>query len=231
MKTILTAAAAAALLATVATANAQSPAPENYNALRDFSYNNPNGVWSYGYGTAGDKNTFVVYPVGLDAGCGRTEDVICDCFISSNSLVAQNVSGKLQVVNAAASSIVVPVDALQLHPRDDGQETIIVFKAPAHGFYKMEGFYEILDNAPTSIAPRIVIGTKDQTRKAFGSKVDVVLSGASDPANKKVGEKKSFSFTRELSKDQRVQFSLNPNGDWRFDSTGFDVTITPVASK
>jgi len=225
---IILSAAAAAVIAWTGAANAQSPAPENYNALRDFSYNNPNGVWSYGYGTAGDKDTFVVYPVGLDAGCGRTEDVVSDCFLNSTSLVAQNVSGKVQVVNAPASSIVIPNDALQLHPREDGQETIIVFKAPAHGFYRMEGFYEILDNAPTSIKPRIVIGSKDQTRKAFGSKVDVVLSGAADPANKKVGEKRKFSFTRELSQNQRVQFAVNPNGDWRFDSTGFDVTITPV---
>lgn len=223
------AAAAAAILLSAGGAMAQGrPAPENYNALRDFSYNNPNGVWSYGYGTAGEKASFTVYPVGLDAGCGRTEDVISDCFLDAESLVAQNVSGKLRTAGGGASTIVIPADALQLHPRNTSQDTIIVFTAPKDGSYRIEGFFEILDDRPTSIAPKIFVNAKDITRKAFKSDVDVVLSGAADPVKKKVGEKRKFSVTQALLKGQRLQFALNPNGDWRFDSTGFDATVTPV---
>ncbi|MFC3691974.1 hypothetical protein [Chenggangzhangella methanolivorans] len=227
MKTMLTCAAVAALLATVGPASAQSPAPASYKATRDFSYNNPGGVWSYGYGTAGDKASFVRYPAGLISAANG----LLDSFYDGESSVSVNATGAVALHDPGSSKVVIPTDALVMHPRLDGQETMVVFTAPAHSFYRMEGFFEILDNAPTSVAPRIVIGTKDQTRKAFGEKQTVVLSGAADPAALKPGEKKSFSFTRELSKNQRVQFALNPNGHWRFDSTGFDVTITPVASK
>lgn len=223
MKAILTGAAvAAAFAASISVAAAESPAPANYKALRDFSYSNPNGVWSYGYGTAGDRSSFVRYPLGLQILGGG----LIDSFYDSESSVSVNNTGKTVVLNASSSSVVVPTDALVMHPRSDGQDTMVVFTAPGFGLYQIEGFFEILDNAPTGVAPRIFVGSKDVTKTAFGKK-DVVLTGGSDPSKKKAGQKKSFSFTQELSPNQRVQFALTPNGDWRFDSTGFDVTITP----
>jgi hypothetical protein len=225
MKTILTGAAVAAMLAaTIGAAAAQNAAPANYKALRDFSYSNPNGAWSYGYGAGGDAASFVRFPTSLQIlGNG-----FLDSFYDSESTVSLDNTGGTKVLAASASSVVIPTDALVMHPRSDGQDTMVVFTAPAAGFYLMEGFFEILDNAPTSVAPKIFIGSKDQTLKAFSSKNPVVLTGPADPSKKKVGQKKKFSLTRELSVGQRVQFVVNANGDWRFDSTGFDVTITPV---
>lgn len=225
MKTFLTSAAVAvALTASAGAASAQSAAPASYKAVRDFSYNNPGGVWSYGYGTAGAPATFVRYTTGLVSGANG----LLDAFNESESVVAVTTQTETAVHNPGSSQVVIPVDALVMHPRSDGQETMVVFTAPAAGTYKIEGFYEILDNAPTGVRPRIVIGTKEFTRAAFNSKVDVVLTGASKPGTKEVGQKRAFTLTRQLSKGNRVQFALNPNGDWRFDSTGFSATVTLV---
>lgn len=227
MKRLLTTAAlGAALCLSVGVAVAE-PLAQSYKAGRDFSYRNPGGVWSYGYGTTGVKASFTSLGALIDK-CGGAE-ALTDCFRVNEGLVGSNVTGKTQVVNATSSSIVVPSAGLLLHPNASGQDVIVQFKAPQAGSYEMKGFYQILDNAPTSVAPKIFINAKDVTKKAFGSKADVVLSGAADPAAKKGGEKKSFSLTRTLAKGDRLQFGLNPNGDWRFDSTSFDVTITPVA--
>lgn len=228
MKKLLSTVALGAALCLFAGAVVAEPLAQSYKAGRDFSYRNPNGVWTYGYGTTGVKSNFTSLGALIDK-CGGAEE-LTDCFRVNDGLVGSNVTGKVQVVNAPSSSIVIPVGPLLLHPNASGQDVIVQFKAPQAGNYQIKGFYQILDNAPTSVAPKMFINARDVTKAAFGSTTDVVLSGASNPAEKKAGEKKSFSLTRTLAKGDRVQFGLNPNGDWRFDSTSFDVTITPVAN-
>lgn len=213
---------AAALAMAASAAHAQSPAV--YKAGRDFSYLNPGGVWSYGYGRTG--TSFTLYP-GLIDRCGAAEEG-SDCFNFSNALVASNVLNKRRVEIASASSIVIPEKGLHMHTGSDGSDAIVRFTAPAAGKYRIEGYYQILDNRPTGVAPKIFVDAIDVTLKAFRADAPVVLSGASDPEAKKVGETRKFALTRKLRKGAVVSFGLNEAGNWTFDSTGFDVVIAPV---
>jgi len=215
--------AALAIAATAGAAHAQTPTV--YKAGRDFSYLNPGGVWSYGYGQTG--TSFTLYS-GLIDRCGAAEDG-SDCFYFSNALVGSNVLNKRRVEAASASTIVIPEKGLLLHTGSDGSDPIVRFTAPAAGTYRIEGYYQILDNRPTGVAPKIFVDALDVTQKAFRADADVVLTGASDPDAKKVGETRKFALTRKLRKGAVVSFGLDEAGNWTFDSTGFDVTIAPVA--
>lgn len=204
---------------------------QSYKATRDFSYQNPNGVWQYGYGLSGPGGTFTRIPGPLVDKCFQPKEG-SDCFLDSDALVSVNTSGKTYVAVAPSSSIVIPNDALRLHPRSDNQEVIIQFRAPAEGEYSFNGFYQILDTNPSSIAPRIFVGAVDVTPEAFREAGPVILAGpGADAAAKKGGQLKRFRFTRTLSKNGVVRFGLGANGDFRFDSTAFDVTATPTGAQ
>lgn len=222
----LTGIAAVALLFGLAGPVAAEPLYFNYKAARDFSYSNPSGVWAYGYGTTGDKSDFKLLDQLLEF-CG-TSAMISDCYRTGDALVASNVSGATRVAHAAASDVVVPADVLQLHPHSNTKDVIVQFTAPKTANYRISGFYEILDTKPTGVAPKIFVNGKDMTLKAFHSKKKVVLKGGADAVARLPGESDSFNFDQKLAKGDRVQFGLNADGDWSFDSTGFDVRIVPL---
>lgn len=216
--------AAAAMVATAGAASAQAPQPSAYKAARDFSYQNPNGVWTYGIGRTG--STFALHPGGLVEAGGPGE---VDYFNTNNALVGVNTVGKRVVENLPSSSVVQPANLLIMHTGSDGNDSIVRFTAPAAGRYSFEGYYVILDNRPTGVAPKIFIGDTDVTMRAFRTDAAVMLTGGSDPAAKKPGERRRFAITSKLKAGQIVSFGLNDAGNWLFDTTGFDVTVRPVA--
>lgn len=215
----------AAVAAAAFCLGASAASAQSYKLERDFSYVNPTGVWSYGYGTTG--SSFTPFAALLDE-CGA-ETQGSDCFLEDGAVVAINVVHKNFVRTFPFSSVVLPDTGVQLHPKNDGADAIVRFTAPSTGTYRFEGYYQILDTNPSGVAPKIFVGARDFTSKAFDEDGAVVLNGPADTEAKKGGQIKRSSLTRQLAKRAVVQFGLDPNGDFRFDSTGFDVTVTPVA--
>lgn len=200
-----------------------SPLPaaaETYKVVRDFSYLNPGGVWSYGSGDTG--RSFTLVP-SISDGCG-TPGGRTDCFRVGNAIVYINTSGNA-FADPGSGTVLVGDNVLMLHPAD-GVDAIVRFRAPRAGTYTFKGSYAIMDTSPTGIAPKIFVGATDVTKAAFGSKVDVALTGPGAVlAKKKPGGSKAFTFTRTLKAGQPVYFGVNALGNWLFDSTALKLEV------
>ncbi len=198
-----------------------SPAgAETYKVIRDFSYLNPGGVWAYGYGTTG--KSFTLYPA-ISTGCGTTGGRT-DCFRNGNALVYQNTYGAA-FADPGSGTVLVGDNVVMMHP-DAGVDTIVRFKAPRAGSYVFKGSFTLMDSSPTGIAPKIFLGSKDLTKTAFKSTVDVTLTGpGAILSKKKPGGSKAFAFTQALRAGQVVYFAVNDLGNWTFDSTALKLEV------
>lgn len=209
------------LLGLIGLAATQSSASaETYKVIRDFSYLNPGGVWSYGYGVTGTSFA-IVAPI--ENGCG-TAGGRNDCFRHGNALVYMNTSGS-SFVDPGSGTVLVGDNVLMMHP-DAGVDAIVRFRAPRVGTYTFKGSFTIMDASPTGIAPKIFAGTRNITKAAFKSASDVTLTGpGADLARKKPGGSKRFAFSRTLQRGQVVYFGVNDLGNWTFDSTAFKLEV------
>ena len=114
-----------------------------YNALNDFSitYGNPNGVWSYGEGTAG-TNEFTAFIVK-----GSDPDVLGRSTFwrtTDPNLGAPAVIKNTLGTAFTAATAVFPTNVLDFHP-GVADDVIIRFTAPTSGTYSYSGLFEILD--------------------------------------------------------------------------------------
>lgn len=193
---------------------------ETYKAVRDFSYMNPSGVWSYGYGKTG--RTFSRFPRIVEQ-CGTTNEE--DCFRNNANIVGLNTSSK-PFPDAASSTVLIGENVLMMHP-SDGADTIVSFRAPRTGTYRVTGFFQIMDTAPSGVVLLVYANGTDISKTAFKTTTTpVVLSGP--PANRTTlrgGGKRAFDFSYRLTVGQFLYFAINPNGTSNFDSTGFSAEV------
>ena len=121
---------------------------QTWDATKDFGPSNPNGLWSYGYGITG--TSFTLNPI-YDSDCvPGTSGVVCwTAKISDNNpnWAFNTTGGWLNWTCCVA-----PPDVLLTHPGPYyGQDTILQWTTPVAGYYKIAGFFEILDTNPTGI--------------------------------------------------------------------------------
>lgn len=208
------------------TAQAQA----DWKAVRDFSAINPVGTWSYGYGLTGSE--FTRYNK-LSVPCTFGPPPLAlrgiDCWLPAvspdNKVVGVNVKGR---VFRGEQGFVVPTDALYLHPGLTGKHTIVRWTSPSDGTYEIKGFFEILDDTPTGVAPKIFLGTSNITTDAFGGDSGELTGPGADLATLKPGQRKDFSMTRFLKEGRVISFGVDPGFTSDYDSTGFNAVITKV---
>ena len=193
---------------------------QTWDATKDFGAFNPNGVWSYGYGITG--TSFTQYTI-YNPDCGLyVHGVVCwtaEVFYNT-PLVGFNTTGEW----LNDSTAVLPPDVLIMHPGpDDGQDTMVRWTAPVAGYYNIAGFFEILDTNPTGIIGLVFRnGTLLYSRELLGPP-------AQHPDQ--VGGRENFYFsTLFLNAGDVLSFGVNKDGDFHYDTTGFNATITRPAA-
>ena len=195
---------------------------QTWDATTDFANQNPNGVWSYGYGVTG--SSFTPYPTYND-NCAEIWGVggfVCWSAEEYENvpLVGFNTTGNwLNYITVAA-----PPNALVIHPAPDWEpaDSIVQWTAPAGGTYRISGFFEILDTDPTGITGLVY---RNGTLLYSGT-----LTGPPAQQNPdQAGGREDFYFAQlSLNAGDVISFGVNSDGTFYYDSTGFNaVIVTP----
>ncbi len=188
-------------------------ATDTWDATKDFAAFNPNGAWSYGYGSTGSSFTpYSLFDPNCEGGiacwyAGLYQDI---------PVVGFNQTGHY----IDWQTVVFPPDSLSVHPYA-GEDTIVRWTAPADGTYNIAGFFDILDTHPTGI---IGLAYKNSTQLYSGE-----LLGPPAQFPDKVGGREDFSFSAlNLKAGDVISFGVNDDNDFYYDTTGFNATITAV---
>jgi hypothetical protein len=189
---------------------------QTWDATKDFAASNPNGAWSYGYGITG--TSFTLDPF-YYTDCGGISGFVCwtaESYQDYNPKVGFNTTGEW----LNWSTAVIPPDVLLLHPGpSDGQDTIVQWTAASAGTYRISGFFEILDTNPTGIIGLVFHNGTLLYR--------VELLGPPAQRPNKAGGRANFYFAEVvLNAGDVISFGVNKDGDYHYDSTGFNATIT-----
>ena len=188
-------------------------ATDTWDATTDFGPQNPNGAWSYGYGTTGTSFTpYSLYSPNCEGGikCWYAP------FYGDVPRVGFNPTGQF----IDWGTVVFPPDTLSVHPYA-GEDTIVQWTAPATGTYSIAGFFDILDIYPTGI---IGLVYENGTQLYSGE-----ILGPPAQFPDKVGGREDFSFSAlNLKAGDVISFAVNDDNDFYYDTTGFDATITLV---
>jgi hypothetical protein len=205
------------LLAAISTAALPGPTlGATWNALKDFSLSqSPTSTWQYGYGTAGSTFTQLAY-TDLRVGGGHTTESWDTPFQNpwDIPLIDREVSGSAFV---RGTGIVTP-DALGVHPGETS-DVIIQWTAPSAGIYSFSGLFQLQDAYPTGVIGEVYANA---TPLFAGT-----LTGpGADLATATPGQSELFSGSRALSAGDKLTFAVNDKGDYGFDYTGFNVTIS-----
>jgi PEP-CTERM motif len=190
-----------------------------YDALNDFSITsgNPNGVWSYGEGDVG-TTSFNPFTVNGNDPTNPARAIFWRSTVLNDGAPAiiKNTLGTA----FSASTAVFPTNVLDIHPGIN-DDVIIRFTAPTAGTYTYAGLFETLDfQAPTGIIGEIY----KNGQQLFSQ--EVVGNPAADQTKLLPGEEIDFSGSIDLAQGDILSFAANRDGNYLFDSTGFDVTIT-----
>jgi len=191
---------------------------QTWDATRDFAPSNPNGAWSYGYGATG--TTFTLYPF-YNGNCidiWGEEGLVCWTAeeYEHAPLVGFNTTGNwLNYI-----TVVAPPDALVVHPAPNWEpaDSIVQWTAPATATYRISGFFEILDVSPTGIVGLVY------RNGTLLFRVELLGPPAQHPDHP--GGRANFYFPEvSLNAGDVISFAVNSDGDFYYDSTGFNATI------
>jgi hypothetical protein len=191
-----------------------------YNAVNDFPTSittgtlpvSSNGVWSYGYSVTlpvtflPDLASPNYFGDGNAAGFSQSGD-------TSLPTVLQNISSG--TLNSEGGTIGPwPTNLLLMHPGPTGNYSVVQFTAPSTGRYTVSGEFVAMGNF-----------TGETTDSILTSTGSLLFTGYSTSAP-------SFDFSTSLTAGESLDFvvGLGPQGQFMYDSTGFNATITPEPS-
>ena len=109
-------------------------------------------------------------------------------------------------------------DALGV-PSGETSDVIVQWTGQSTGIYSYSGLFQLQDAYPTGVIGEVYANS---TQLYAGTLTD---AGA-DLATATPGQSESFSGSIALGADDKLYFAVNDNGDYGFDYTGFDVTIS-----
>jgi len=184
---------------------AAQAAPVTYDAVAQFSTaSNPNGVWSYGYGTPGVGGlTFTALTAANSAYGSPTWN------LPILPLVGQAYTG---------GTVAVPAGDLWLHPGNaDNLAAILRFTAPFAGTYALTALFERAD-VRDGVGDGTGVGVYRNEVRLNGS-VLVPVQGASF----------GISSNLTLSAGDTLSFVVDRNGEYSYDSTGVRATLSADA--
>lgn len=192
---------------------------QTYDVVDDFGA----AVFSYGTGqvtTSPGTTTFVPVPAAQTNCFG----VSITCYaVDKNSVpqIGKNVGTGTQNF---ATTVSVPVGTLFLHPGsgDLGTDSILQFIAPAAGLYRISALFSRLDNTTSGngvIASVFHGTTTGLISQDFSTLINTGGAGSNGL---------SYNGTFGLLAGGSVYFAVNNNGEYQFDSTGLQASITSV---
>jgi hypothetical protein len=183
-----------------------------YDAFSSFTGTNTGGAFTYGsLDTTGAAPVFTAY--NDTPGCAALiSNTICT---SNGSLPAafKSTSGAHQ-----SGSVIVPGDALLLHPGPNaGQSSAVLFTAPTTSNYTVSFTGFVADNNPSGVNLQFfLLGPQ-------GGYYTFATLGAANL---------SYSMTADLGvvlpAGGQFGFAVNYDGVYYDDSTGINVTVTPI---
>jgi hypothetical protein len=186
-------------------------AAQTYDVSTGFSTDaNPAGPWSYAGSTTltGPLMTFGTH---IDFGGGAV-----GWGVPPYWSVCKNTSGSDLAVHGTTS---IPAGQVFLHPENaDGYYANAVFTAPAAGSYAIAATFKGVSTAvATTTDVHVLMNTT------------VLDSGGINIGT--FGPTWSFTQTVTLAAGDQIRFAVGRgNGDWSFDSTGLDATITATTT-
>ncbi|MGO9516697.1 MAG: hypothetical protein ACLPND_06600 [Candidatus Korobacteraceae bacterium] len=197
---------------------------QTWDATKDFGPSNPNGSWSYGSGVTG--TSFTLYPF-YNTDCADywgVEGIVCWTaeLYYHDPLVSFNTTGEW----LDWSTIVGPPNVLIVHPAPNWEpaDSIVQWRAPADGAYRISGFFEILD----AVSPTGIIGLvyRNGTQLYRGELLGPPAQYPDTP-----GGREDFYFASlSLKAGDVISFGVNSDGNFYYDSTGFNATIVTPPS-
>lgn len=205
MRSILAAAAAFAVLTSPAVA-------QTYDAFDSFDGFQNAGGFFYGTLNPADFNNAPQFQFSCAIGdfCLTNGNPVADTPIAFKSLTAFTLG-----------SVIVPDDRLVLHPgQTDNLAVAIVFLVPNTASYRIDTLFSVQDIRPTGVGISLFYnpsgaGLDDATL------VPVTSLNAGNPSF-------SGSSIRQLASGDIIGFVIDRQGDFSFDSTGVDFTLTVV---
>jgi hypothetical protein len=219
LKGIFAGAAIVAVLVAAAPASAAT-----YSLVADYNNAAVDGPWSFGTGIGAAQVTFTTPHAsgGSNTGCFGNNGFEC-----LNSGGATDLPGVGKVTSGHAENLVttvdVPTDVVWMHPGDGSANSpnnvSIVFTAPTTSAYTLDGFFERLSNQ----------------NSGNGVLLQAYINGApagSLPLPETAGYGAKLNFTGtvlNLNAGDKLTFLVNNNGEYTFDSTGLNATLTSAA--
>lgn len=202
IRTFLTAAAALTLLPAAASA-----------ASYDFAADYGASVFSYGYGQGA---SFTAFTNSYDGGCFGISVLACQTSGSNNSIPYAGTANDGSAF--AAQTITVPANTLLFHPGVDGSnsDAIVIFTAPSSRLYTLSGTFIRLDNTNGGGNGVFLSAFVNENLNAT-----FVLDGAQFS---NVG----VSGSVFLNQGDRIQLNVGNNGEYTYDTTGLQGTISFV---
>lgn len=190
----------------LAAASLGAHAQSAWDAVGDFSTAaNPNGAWSYRM-RAGDGTMSLLPAAASD--CRGDVGMVCWNTSADGSglpTIAYNTTG----APIEGISYVLPLSVLNLHPGMSGERPVLTFTAPATGTYRIAGHFQLVDRTPTGVQVLVSQGTKLLVNKPLVTFGDTV----------------TFSQVRNLKAGATIDFSVDANGDFSFDSTELKAAV------
>jgi hypothetical protein len=184
----------------------------SYNAVAQFSLaGNPNGVWSYGYGVGGSSfNTMNVASVSCITYAGTS------CFSVGGGLPIIGRNETASPITIAGTALI-PTDVLWMHPGDaDNLDSILRFTAPVAGDYSFAGAFSRLDF--TGNGDGVVVSVFENGNLLFFNMVSPPIYDTSV----------AFGQTLTLSANDVLDFSVNRNAEYTYDSTGLSLVVSLI---
>ncbi len=214
------------LLLTLLVITAAICTAQTWDARRDFAANNPNGPWSYGSGVTGTSFTlYTMYTPDCGSYWQGVQGLVCwtGNLYYYDPLVESNTTGQWFY---CCYSVVVPPDALIMHPAPDWElaDSIVHWTVPADGTYSIFGYFEILD----AVNPTGITGLVYRNSSLLYSGT---LTGPPAQPPNKAGGRENFVFPQlALKAGDVISFGVNSDGTFYYDSTGFNAVISAPPS-
>ena len=184
-----------------------------YDVASDFSIgSNPNGVWSYGEGTAG--SSFTAFTNKFSTGFNTAQYWQSSTPVFSVPLVG------VSSTTFFTGTVLVPAGVLWIHP-GPSSDVLVQFTAPTTGTYKYSGSFELLDNNPSGVIGEIYAGSSQLysgTLTGPGADLSLLTPGQSE----------SFSGQTFLHSGDVLTFAVNNDGSFYNDSTGLTAAVSSV---
>ncbi len=170
------------------------------------------GAWSYGSGSGAG---FVTFGNSYAACQGAALSCYGDGGSSSLPTVGK-ISGPGPV--AFGGTVSVPADVLFSHP-GTGSDATLRFTTPQAGSYSIGGFFERLSTADSGDGVVVSLLLNGLAAFAFDNNLTTNLT---------YGTESAFSLTESLAVGDVLDFTVNRNGQYSFDSTGISASISMV---